>query len=74
MFKQYYNGEEEYDVTTILYDYKDHIGEGEWEKVKEEYKKNNYYNLPYLLPMIENADQYGTFLNNYKDYIRGEAE
>ena len=60
MFKQYYNGEEEYDVTTILYDYKNHIGEEEWKKVKEEYKKNNYYNLPYLLPMIENADEYGT--------------
>ena len=74
LFEQYYNGEEEYDETTILYDYKDHIGEREWEKVKEEYKKNNYYNLPYLLPMIENADNYGTFLNNYKDYIRGEAE
>ena len=57
-------------MITILYDYKDHIGEGEWEKVKEEYKKNNYYNLPYLLLMIENADEYGTFLNNYKDHIR----
>ena len=74
LFKQYYDGEEEYDETTILYDYKAHIGEKEWEKVKEEYKKNNYYNLPYLLPMIENADEYGTFLNNYKDYIKGEAE
>ena len=43
---------------TVLADYRDYLDKEEWEKVKQEYQKNNYYNLPSLKAMVEYADMF----------------
>ncbi|TWP26800.1 hypothetical protein ETU09_09575 [Apibacter muscae] len=45
-------------LINILSDYLYSIGEKEWKNVKEEYAKNNYYNLPYLKDMVDYAEQF----------------
>lgn len=56
LFKKSHHDGQNWGEVTILADYKDFIGEGDWSKVKNEYKINNYYNLPNLKSMIEYAD------------------
>ncbi|MCA6067588.1 hypothetical protein JI747_010395 [Chryseobacterium sp. RG1] len=56
LFKKYHHDGQNWGEVTILADYRDFIGQEEWNKVKNEYRTNNYYNLPNLKSMIEYAD------------------
>lgn len=56
LFKKYHHNGQNWGEVTILADYRDFIGQEGWNKVKNEYKINNYYNLPNLKSMIEYAD------------------
>jgi len=56
IFKKSHHDGQNWGEMTILADYRDFIGEEDWTKVKNEYKVNNYYNLPNLKSMIEYAD------------------
>ncbi|WP_139785299.1 hypothetical protein [Chryseobacterium phocaeense] len=56
LFKQFHNKSNDWGDMTILADYRDFIGEEEWNKVKSEYQSNNYYGLPKLKSVIEYAD------------------
>ncbi len=56
IFKKSHHDGQNWGEVTILADYRDFIGEEDWNKVKNEYKINNYYNLPNLKSMIEYAD------------------
>lgn len=58
LFKQYHHDGQNWGEMTILADYRDYLDKEEWEKVKQEYQKNNYYNLPNLKAMIEYADMF----------------
>lgn len=56
LFKHYHLDGQDWGEMTILADYRDFVGELDWQKLKDEYKKNNYYNLPNLKSVIEYAD------------------
>ncbi|KUJ55384.1 hypothetical protein AR686_13495 [Chryseobacterium aquaticum subsp. greenlandense] len=58
LFKKYHHDGQNWGEMTILADYRDYLDREEWEKVKQEYQKNNYYNLPNLKAMIEYADMF----------------
>lgn len=58
LFKQYHHDGQHWGEMTILADYRDYLDKEEWEKVKQEYKENNYYNLPNLKSMVEYADMF----------------
>lgn len=58
LFKQYHNDGQNWGEMTVLADYRDYLDKEEWEKVKQEYQKNNYYNLPSLKAMVEYADMF----------------
>ncbi|SDG64621.1 hypothetical protein SAMN05421825_3752 [Epilithonimonas hungarica] len=58
LFKQYHHDGQNWGEMTILADYRDYLDKEEWEKVKQEYQKNNYYNLPNLKAMVDYADMF----------------
>ena len=58
LFKQYHHDGQNWGEMTILADYQDYLDKEEWEKVKQEYQKNNYFNLTNLKSMIEYADEF----------------